>query len=137
MRMPRSELELHEGVGASTLRAIVVDGDGKERASAAMAGRGQRQVLPGPVDSGEKGALPGCADSLLMYGLCVSGLVVEGAGGEIRRLREIAGRLTGQASPLSSIAMGGSRRRGRKRKCHGLAASPQYREAESPGYFAP
>src|SRR5262245_45496743 len=98
MRMPRSELELHEGVGTSThLRAIVVDGDGKERASAATAGRGQRQVLP--VDSGEKGAAPGCADSLLMYGLSVSGLVVEGAGGEIRRLREIAGRLTGQASP--------------------------------------
>ena len=90
-----------------------------------------------PVDSGEKGALPGCADSLLMYGLCVSGLVVEGADGEIRRLREIAGRLTGQASPLSSIAMGGSRRRGRKRKVPRSGGSAAYREAESPGYFAP
>ena len=37
---------------------------------------------------------------------------VEGVGGEIRRLREAAGKLTGQASPRSPIAMGGSRRRG-------------------------
>src|SRR5262245_66197844 len=59
--------------------------------------------------------------------LRVSGLVMEGAGGEIRRLREVAGRLTGQASPVSSIAMGGSRRRGRERKVPrsgGIAAIP-------------
>jgi hypothetical protein len=55
--------------------------------------------ISAPVDSGEKGVVPGCADSLLMYGLIVSGRVVEGVGGEIRRLREIAGKLTGQASP--------------------------------------
>jgi len=47
-----------------------------------------------------------------MYALFVSGTVVEGAGGEIRRLREANGKLTGKASPRSLIAMGGSRRRG-------------------------
>src|SRR5262245_23104278 len=124
--MPRSELEPHEGVGTSRiLRAIVIDGDGKERVSTATAARRQGQVLP--VDSGEKGAVPGCTDSLLMYGLYVSGLVMEGAGGEIQRLREIAGRLTGQASPMSSIAMGGSRRRGREgevARSGGIAAIP-------------
>jgi hypothetical protein len=78
--------------------AILVDGGGKERAS--TAGDGARKSgSTAPVDSGEKGAAPGCADSLLMYVLSVSGRVVEGAGGEIRRLREIAGKLTGQASP--------------------------------------
>jgi hypothetical protein len=118
------------------LRAILLDGDGKE--SASTAGRGSKKAVPpAPVDSGEKGAVPGCADSLLMYGLSVSGLVVEGAGGEIRRLREIAGRLTGQASPKSSIAMGGSRRWGRKRKVPRSGGIAANREAESPGYFAP
>jgi hypothetical protein len=47
-----------------------------------------------------------------MYALFVSGLVVEGAGGEIQRFREAVGKLTGQASPRSLIAMSGLRRRG-------------------------
>jgi hypothetical protein len=59
------------------------------------------------VDNGEK-LLPGpCASRLLMYASVVGTPVVEGAGGEIRRLREADGKLTGQASPRSSIAMDG------------------------------
>jgi hypothetical protein len=42
-----------------------------------------------------------------MYAVFVSRPVVEGAGGEIRRLREANGKFTGQASPRSPIAMGG------------------------------
>ena len=34
-----------------------------------------------------------------MYALSVSGAVVEGVGGEIRRLREANGKLTGQGKP--------------------------------------
>jgi len=48
-----------------------------------------------------------------MYAFFVSGPDVEGADGEIRRLREAVGKLAGQASPRSLIAMGGLRRRGK------------------------
>src|SRR5262245_15244090 len=92
------------------IRAIVVDGDGNERAP--TVGHGQRQSRQAPRwIVGKRAPSRDAPTRCSCMVLSVSGLVMEGAGGEIRRLREMAGRLTGQASPVSSIAMGGSRRR--------------------------
>ena len=72
-----------------------------------------------------------------MYALSVSGAVVEGAGGEIRRLREANGKLTGQGKPAVAHCHGRLKAEGRvSATCHGLAASPQYREVESTGHGA-
>lgn len=63
---------------------------------------------------------------------------MEGAGGEIRRRRETVGKLTGQGKPKVAHCHGRLKAEGIvSAKCHGLAALPQYREAESTGYFAP
>jgi hypothetical protein len=62
-----------------------------------------------------------------MYAFFVSGPDVEGVDGEIRRLREAIGKLAGQASPRSLIAMGGLRRRRSKRevpRSSGIAVIP-------------
>src|SRR5665648_717769 len=53
------------------------------------------------------------------------------APGNGRKARE------GKASPRSSTAMDGSRRRKRDAKCHGLTTASQYRAAKSTGFFAP
>jgi len=52
-----------------------------------------------PVNNGDNPPLPGCAPLRLGYARFVSGLEVEGVGGEIRRLREANGKLTGQGKP--------------------------------------
>jgi len=63
---------------------------------------------------------------------------VEGAGGEIRRRWETVGRLTGQGKPKVAHGHGRLKAEGSaSAECHGLAVLPQYREAESTGYFAP
>ena len=51
------------------------------------------------MDNGDKLPAPDAPGRRLMYALSVSGAVVEGVGGEIRRLREANGKLTGQGKP--------------------------------------